>query len=85
MLEKPVKKLVTGNSLPWGEKGGIVMAYVFEGQGRYKDEDLDKPTFLRNRLVKKIMFKRTSNQPVETLETKYSGKGFGFFKKAIAV
>lgn len=60
-LEKPVKKMESGE----------VVAYIFAGVGKYKDEDLDKPTFLRHQLVSRVKFKRTSSEPVAILKTKY--------------
>lgn len=69
-LEKPVRKMKNGQPLKF-KKDGIINAYIFAGQGEYKEEDLDKPAFLRNRLVSSIKFKRTNNQPIETLEIKY--------------
>ncbi|MFA5133937.1 MAG: hypothetical protein WC459_04010 [Patescibacteria group bacterium] len=70
-LEKPVKKLKDGSPLPFNPSGGTVKAYIFTGEGAYKDEDIDYPTFLRHQLVERFKFKRASNQPAETLEVKY--------------
>ena len=70
-LEKPVKKTKAGTPLQFNPRGGEVVAYIFAGQGNYKDEDIDKPAFLRHKLVDKIKFKRTSDQPIEVLKIKY--------------
>ena len=70
-LEKPVKKTKAGTPLQFNPRGGEVVAYIFAGQGNYKDEDIDKPAFLRHKLVFKIKFKRTSDQPIEVLKIKY--------------
>ena len=66
-LEKPVRKDREGNFIPL-KKGDAVRAMVYRGEGSYKDEDLEKPTFLRHRLIDKFSFKRTSDEPVEILE-----------------
>lgn len=70
-LEKPVKRMRNGEPLQFSPKGGEVMAYVFAGEGEYKNEDLDKPTFLRNKLVDRIKFKRASDNPIQTIKTTY--------------
>lgn len=70
-LEKPVKKMKDGSPLRFGSRGGEVVAYIFVGDGQYKDEDVDKPAFLRHKLVDKISFKRKSNQPDVVLKVKY--------------
>jgi len=70
-LEKPVKRMRDGSPLRFSEKGGEVVAYIFFGDGEYKIEDLDKPAFLRNQLVDKIKFKRTSNKPSQTIKAIY--------------
>ena len=70
-LEKPVKKMKNGIPLPFGNYGGEVAAYIFSGQGEYKREDLEKPAFLRSRLVDKVKFKRTSDQPVQVITVRY--------------
>lgn len=70
-LEKPVKKTKAGTPLQFNPRGGEVVAYIFAGQGNYKDEDIDKPTFLRHKLVDKISFKRTGDKPIETIKIKY--------------
>ncbi len=70
-LEKPVKKMESGERLSFRPSGGEVVAYIFAGVGKYKDEDLDKPTFLRHQLVSRVKFKRTSSEPVAILKTKY--------------
>lgn len=70
-LEKSVKKMKNGIPLQFGNYGGEVAAHIFSGEGEYKSEDLDKPAFLRNRLVSKIKFKRLSNEPLQTIKIKY--------------
>ena len=70
-LEKPVKKTKAGTPLVFNPRGGEIIAYIFAGQGNYKDEDIDKPAFLRHKLVDKVSFKRSSDQPVEILKIKY--------------
>jgi hypothetical protein len=70
-LEKPVKKMKDETPLMFNPRGGKVTAYIFAGIGSYKDEDLDKPRFIRHKLVDKIRFKRMSNKPVEVLEVSY--------------
>jgi hypothetical protein len=70
-LEKPVKKTKRGTPIILGPRGGEVVAYVFAGDGRYREEDLEKPAFLRHKLVDKIKFKRTSDHPVEVLRVVY--------------
>jgi hypothetical protein len=70
-LEKPVKKTKAGNPLQFSPRGGDVVAYIFAGQGSYKNEDIDKPAFLRHKLVDKVSFKRTSDRPIEILKIKY--------------
>ena len=70
-LEKPVRKTKAGVPLRFSPNGGEVVAYIFAGQGNYKDEDIDKPAFLRHKLVDKIKFKRIIDQPVEILKIKY--------------
>lgn len=69
-LEKPVKKMKNNRPLRF-KSTGVINAYIFAGSGGYKEEDLDKPAFLRHRLVSKVNFKRTNNQPIEVLEIKY--------------
>ncbi len=70
-LEKPVKKMKDGSSLRFGPRGGEVVAYIFVGDGQYKDEDIDKPAFLRHKLVGVIKFKRKSDHPDIILKTNY--------------
>lgn len=70
-LEKPVKKTKLGLPLQFNSHGGEVVAYIFAGEGKYKEEDIDKPTFLRHKLVDKIKFKRTGDQPVGVLKVRY--------------
>lgn len=70
-LEKPVKKMKDGTMLPFNRNGGEVVAYIFAGDGQYKDDDLEKPAFLRHKLVDKISFKRTNDKPIEVIKIKY--------------
>ncbi len=70
-LEKPVKKTKKGVPIVLGPHGGEVYAYVFSGVGRYREEDMEIPTFLRYKLVDTIKFKRTSDQPVEILSARF--------------
>jgi hypothetical protein len=70
-LEKPVRITKNGQVLPFNPRGGMVKAYVFSGDGQYKPEDIDKPAFLRHKLVDKVKFKRTSDQPIEVLQIRY--------------
>ena len=46
-------------------------AYVYRGKGAYYDADIDKPAFLRHRLVKSIRFRRTDTAPCQILIAKY--------------
>jgi len=70
-LEKPVKKLKDGSSLPFKSSGGIVTARIYGGEGGYKDEDINYPTFLRHQLVERFKFKRKPGEPIEILQVKY--------------
>lgn len=70
-LEKLVKKMKDGTPLHFNPHGGEVVAYIFAGEGKYKDEDIDKPTFLRHKLVDKISFKRTGDKPIEIIKARY--------------
>ena len=70
-LEKPVKKNKAGESLKFNPHGGEVVAYIYAGQGSYKDADINKPAFLRHQMVDKINFKRTGGAPIEVLRVKY--------------
>ena len=70
-LEKPVKKMKDETPLRFNPHGGKVQAYIFAGTGSYKDEDLEKPTFLRHKLVNKISFRRISDEPMQVLEIIY--------------
>lgn len=69
-LEKPVKNMKNDKPLKF-KSSGVINAYVFAGEGEYKEADLDKPAFLRNKMVSSVKFKRTNNQPMEILEFKY--------------
>lgn len=70
-LEKLVKKMRDGTPLRLSTFGGKVQAKVYPGVGSYKDEDLDKPTFMRHELVDKFTFRRVSDQPIAVLEVQY--------------
>src|SRR3989338_3771495 len=67
-LEKPVRKMKDGRPVQLPAHGGKVQAKIFQGVGSYKEEDLDKPTFMRHELVDKFSFRRASDQPITTLE-----------------
>jgi hypothetical protein len=69
-LEKPVKRMKNDKPLKF-KSSGVIKAYIFAGEGEYKEADLDKPAFSRNKLVSSVKFKRTNNQPLEILEIKY--------------
>lgn len=70
-LKKAVKKDKKGRPLIFNPAGGEVKAYIFAGQGSYLEEDLEKPTFLRHKLVSKIKFKRSGNEPICVLAAEY--------------
>jgi len=70
-LEKTVKKMKDGSSLQFSPHGGEVIAYIFEGDGKYKDEDIEKPAFLKHKLVDRIIFKRTNDEPIKIIKIKY--------------
>jgi len=71
-LEKEVKKMKDGSPLNFRSlRSGEVKAYIFRGVGKYYEKDLDKPTFLRHRLVNSIKFHRTDEEPCEILIIKY--------------
>lgn len=71
-LEKEVKKMKDGSLLSFRWlRSGEVKAYIFRGMGTYYEKDIDKPTFLRHRLVKSVKFKRKDKQPFEILTLKY--------------
>ncbi|MBT5503661.1 hypothetical protein HN643_06240 [Candidatus Falkowbacteria bacterium] len=71
-LEKDVKKLINGTALPFRWlRSGEVKAYVYRGKGSYHDVDIDKPTFLRHKMVKSIKFRRTDNTPFQILTANY--------------
>jgi len=70
-LEKPVKKMKDGSLLQFSPRGGEVIAYIFEGDGKYKDEDIEKPAFLKHKLVDRIIFKRTNDEPIKIIKIKY--------------
>lgn len=68
-LDKSVRKRKDGTLVPL-RKGDEIQAFVFSGVGSYKEEDMEKPTFLRHKLVDRFRFKRSSDEPVEVLEMK---------------
>ena len=67
-LDKPIKKDKKGNPLEFDPDRDEIIAYVFEGEGKYKEEDIEKPAFLRHKMVDKIIFKRTSNEPIKVIK-----------------
>ncbi|MEK7648292.1 MAG: hypothetical protein AAB400_00045 [Patescibacteria group bacterium] len=69
-MEKSISKLKDGNPLPMRNQG-TVTAYVFDGDARYRDEDIDLPAFLRHRIVRKIRFTRSGNKPIEIVQKSY--------------
>lgn len=68
-LDKSVRKNKNGSLIPV-QKGDVVKAFIFSGVGSYKEEDIEKPAFLRHKLIEKFHFRRLSNEPVEVLEMK---------------
>ena len=68
-LDKSVRKRKDGTFIRLRE-GDSIEAYVFAGVGSYKEADLEKPTFLRHKLVDKFSFHRSSDTPVAILEKK---------------
>ncbi len=70
-LEKPVRMTMDNQPLTFRSSGGVVQAYIFEGDGQFKDEDIDIPTFIRSKIVKKVTFKRKGDRPIEILEVRY--------------
>ncbi|MDP3298198.1 MAG: hypothetical protein Q8N09_11550 [Thermodesulfovibrionia bacterium] len=70
-LEKQVRKMKDGTPIKLPTHRGKVQAMIFQGIGSYKDKDLDKPTFIRHKLVDRFSFRRTSNKPIAVLEVKY--------------
>jgi hypothetical protein len=69
-LEKPVEEMRDGQLLKFNDSGEVV-AYIFVGSGAYKEDDLDKPTFLCHMMVDKVNFKRLSDEVNEVLRIKY--------------
>lgn len=69
-LDKFVRKRKDGSLVPL-RNGDVVQAFVYAGTGSYKESDIDKPAFLRHRLIDKFSFSRLSDEPVEVLEIKY--------------
>lgn len=70
-MTKAVKKDKAGRPLIFSPRGGMVKAYIFAGQGRYLDEDLEKPTFMRNQLIQKVKFTRAGTDPALVLKVRY--------------
>jgi len=71
-LEKEVKRMKNNSPLPFRLlRGGEVKAYVFRGAGAYHDRDIDKPTWIRHRLVSSVKFRRKDVQPCEVLSVRY--------------
>ncbi len=66
-LKSQSEKIKLGVLIPV-KKGDVVKAFVFVGVGSYKDADLEKPAFLRHKLIDRFRFKRSSDEPVEVLE-----------------
>ena len=69
-LEKPVKKMKNGMPLEI-HHNATVQAFIFPGVGSYKEEDIEKPAFLRHKLVDRFSFRRISDEPIAVLETSF--------------
>lgn len=69
-LEKPVKKMKNGMPLEI-RHNATVQAFIFPGVGSYKEEDIEKPAFLRHKLVDKFSFRRTADEPIAVLEMQF--------------
>ena len=69
-LEKPVKKMKNGLILSIA-RNATIQAFIFPGVGSYKEEDIEKPAFLRHKLVDKFSFRRTADEPIAVLETHF--------------
>lgn len=69
-LRKFIKKRDDGTPIEINSETDEIVAYIFSGKGKYKDEDLDKPTLFRNKLVDSVKFKRNSNEPVQVIKIK---------------
>ena len=70
-LDRAVKTSRDDVPLPFSRHGGEVAAYIFSGTGRYRDEDIHLPTFMRNRIVKKMKFWRGDNESPTVLTCRY--------------
>ena len=71
-ISKDVKRMLDDSPLKFRLiRSGEVSAYIFRGKGSYYDKDIDKPAFLRHKLVKSIKFNRTDKEPFEILTIKY--------------
>lgn len=70
-LEKFIRKRKDGTPIDLPSSGGVVRAMVYPGNGSYLECDLEKPTFLRHKMVSKMHFRRTSNEPVMILEKRF--------------
>lgn len=68
---KPIRMMKSGQELPF-KAHGMVKAYVFAGQGEYKNEDYEVPAFIRKKLRNRVVsFSRASHQPIAVLEVPY--------------
>jgi len=83
---KPIRRQRTGETLPFSH-GGTLRAYIYSGLGKYKDDtDYDTPPFIRRKLndfkflntdqlmqerKRKVIFRRTSSEPIQVLEIPY--------------
>lgn len=68
---KPIRMMKSGQELPF-KAHGMVKAYVFAGQGEYKNEDYEVPAFIRKKMRGRIVsFRRQSQQPIAVLEVPY--------------
>ncbi len=67
---KPVKRMKNGKDLPFGEHGKVT-AYVYAGQGEFKNENLDIPAIIRKKMRRVVRFRRTQTQPIAVLEVTY--------------
>jgi len=52
----------------FGAKKAEVIAYVYEGDGREKPVDFNRPAILRKNEPQKAYFKRTSAEPIAILK-----------------
>jgi len=68
---KDIKTMKNGEPLPFGKKG-TVKAYIFEGEGKYKERDYSVPAFISRKMDgRKAIFKRLANTPTQVLEMQY--------------